>query len=723
MQDLVLQMPYVYFEKDPQMSAKSTKSLLFMLLMFNSGSSAYGAQIDRQALVERHNIKSKDMFSVFALGNGEFCFGVDGTGLHTFTGNALAHWAKHSVALPKGITKKDIPETGTFDQGHPAGPMKAPERYSALGQWMCNNPHPVNMGHFSFVMQDESCIMKGLLNDPLYSQYLECNRTLDLWRGIHSTAFKLKGKQVHVQTLVLPDSDTVVVRVESELLSTGELSVALEFPYPYPEIKRDNPYLGVLSSPERHKTVMTLSQKKLTCARKMDDDRYQAVWALLKGNAEFEQQPKQHRARLIPSKGTSTLEFLCSFAPENPKVTVHDFDQAAEKSSLAWKAFWESGGAIDLSGSSDPRWKELERRIVLSQYVMRSNNAGSLPPAEIGLMGTDYWKGKFHMEMVWWHLAHYALWDRWELAEKALCCYDRFLPIARKRAAQMGHRGAKWGKKNTPDGLMGPWDGNLILNWQQPHPIFFAELEYRLKPTQETLDKWKLIISETADFMASYPVWDEREGVYHLEPIRTANENGDGQDTAFELAYWRWGLDHAQRWRERLGLQRHPDWDKVREKLAPLPVENGVYVFCRKWLRTPEQLPLRIGHPDPLGPFAFLPLGGDIDLETAQNTMRHIYENWNWNNVWGWDNPWAAMAAARTGNAQMAVDILLMKNEENNYSKSGICAGWYFPGNGGWLYAVAMMAAGWDGCPERHAPGFPDDGSWTVKWEGLKKAP
>ena len=22
-----------------------------------------------------------------------------------------------------------------------------------------------------------------------------------------------------------------------------------------------------------------------------------------------------------------------------------------------------------------------------------------------------------------------------------------------------------------------------------------------------------------------------------------------------------------------------------------------------------------------------------------------------------------------------------------------------------------------------HAPGFPDDGSWAVKWEGLKKAP
>ena len=46
----------------------------------------------------------------------------------------------------------------------------------------------------------------------------------------------------------------------------------------------------------------------------------------------------------------------------------------------------------------------------------------------------------------------------------------------------------------------------------------------------------------------------------------------------------------------------------------------------------------------------------------------------------------------------------------------------YLPGTGGLLWATAMMAAGWDGGPERHAPGFPDDGSWVVNWEGLNKA-
>jgi hypothetical protein len=47
----------------------------------------------------------------------------------------------------------------------------------------------------------------------------------------------------------------------------------------------------------------------------------------------------------------------------------------------------------------------------------------------------------------------------------------------------------------------------------------------------------------------------------------------------------------------------------------------------------------------------------------------------------------------------------------------------YLPGNGGLLTAAAMMAAGWDGAPRRHAPGFPDNGQWCVRWENLRRMP
>jgi hypothetical protein len=82
------------------------------------------------------------------------------------------------------------------------------------------------------------------------------------------------------------------------------------------------------------------------------------------------------------------------------------------------------------------------------------------------------------------------------------------------------------------------------------------------------------------------------------------------------------------------------------------------------------------------------------------------------------------MTAARLGETKIAVDALLMNTEKNRYLANGHnyqrpnlpC---YLPGNGGMLYAVAMMAGGFSGAPRRSAPGFPDDGSWHVRVEGL----
>ena len=74
------------------------------------------------------------------------------------------------------------------------------------------------------------------------------------------------------------------------------------------------------------------------------------------------------------------------------------------------------------------------------------------------------------------------------------------------------------------------------------------------------------------------------------------------------------------------------------------------------------------------------------------------------------------------------MDALLLKTPKNHYRLNGHNhqrPGFtiYLPGNGGLLYAVAMMAAGWDGGPERHAPGFPDNRRSVVKWENLPPAP
>jgi hypothetical protein len=111
-----------------------------------------------------------------------------------------------------------------------------------------------------------------------------------------------------------------------------------------------------------------------------------------------------------------------------------------------------------------------------------------------------------------------------------------------------------------------------------------------------------------------------------------------------------------------------------------------------------------------------------------QRTLGWIWGNWNWPDTWGWDYPMLAMSAARLGEPVRAIDLLLLDTPKNhyginghNYQRPGLTI--YLPGNGGLLYATAMMAAGWDGAPKRNAPGFPDNGQWTVRWEGLRTAP
>jgi hypothetical protein len=82
------------------------------------------------------------------------------------------------------------------------------------------------------------------------------------------------------------------------------------------------------------------------------------------------------------------------------------------------------------------------------------------------------------------------------------------------------------------------------------------------------------------------------------------------------------------------------------------------------------------------------------------------------------------MTAARLGERKIALDALLMQTEKNRYLPNG--HNWqrpnlpcYLPGNGGLLYAIALMAAGWKGAPRSNAPGFPENESWRVRSEGL----
>ena len=668
------------------------------------------ARIDRQALVTRHNIAWNDLNGRIPLGNGEFCFNADATGLQTFGGNTMSHWGWHSFPLPEGWSKDRVPSTGTFQQGRNTGPDEFPKEAETLRTWMFDNPHIVNLGRLRFCSKDGT--------EPQPKDISGLARILDLWSGIQTSTYALQGKPVRVETCVHPSIDAVAVRIQSPLIASGDLQVAIDFAYPS---LNNGPWVGDFERIDAHKTEMTrTAERQARFLRGIDDTTYHASVAWSSG-AELRNGTSPH-AFYLSAPQEDTLEFVCAFSAAPIADALPSVEKFFKACAAHWQAFWSNGGAIDLSESKDPRWKELERRIVLSQYLMAAQSAGSWPSAENGLMGLDPWRSQFHMEMVWWHLAHYALWDRWPMAEKALGCYQRFEPAARELAAQLGYKGLKWGKSVGPEGRSAPWIGNQVLLWKQPHPLFFAELEYRIKPNRETLEKWANIIQGTAEHMADYPTRNEKTGLYSLDPVMPPSEQGITRDTVFDLAYWRWGLDKAQEWRERMGLPRQAHWDEVRDHLAPLPVVDGLFVHSAEWPDTYTKRAFE--HPDPVGVFGMLPPTQGVDIPTAHRTLLKIGQTWDWNRCWGWDFPWMAMAAARLGEPQMAVEALLKDvGDKNSYDIRGVNGGWYLPGNGGLLYAVAMMAAGWDGAPDQNAPGFPADGQWAVKCEGLHKAP
>ncbi|MBD3275860.1 MAG: hypothetical protein GF372_11140 [Candidatus Marinimicrobia bacterium] len=135
----------------------------------------------------------------------------------------------------------------------------------------------------------------------------------------------------------------------------------------------------------------------------------------------------------------------------------------------------------------------------------------------------------------------------------------------------------------------------------------------------------------------------------------------------------------------------------------------------------------RNDHPTLLGAFGMIP-NPQANQEQMRRTLHTVMDSWNWQRTWGWDYPLTAMTAARVGEPEIAIEALLMDVQKNTYLNNGHNyqddrLTLYLPGNGGLLSAVAMMAAGWEGAPDIHAPGFPQSDEWTVRWEGLHPLP
>ncbi|MDE3236991.1 MAG: hypothetical protein KGO81_13645 [Bacteroidota bacterium] len=689
---------------------------------------AFAQKINRKELVERHSVVNTkfDSLSSLTIGNGSFAFTVDNTGLQSFP-----------VAYEKGVPLGTESEWGwhsykdtahykfeeTLKKYHLNGrdvtysvQLKEPERNKDAVNWFRQNPHRLQLGNVGFEIKLKNG--KGASVNDIH----KIQQTLDMWTGEIHSSFTVEGEPVDVFTYCHQQQDAIAVSVQSPLLKENRLSIRLRFPYPtgnWADVGTN--YTG----DEKHQSILMSDNYSGTIHRILDTTSY---WVQMKWSQASSVLEKQKHYFLITPSACDNFQFECRFAPSTSSVALPSFIQTKNNSQLAWKAFWESGGAIDFSGSTDQRAFELERRVVLSQYLIKTQTAGHYPPQETGLTYNS-WYGKPHLEMHWWHALHFALWGRIALLEKSLDWYEKVFDDARKIAQRQGYDGVRWQKMTDNQGGESPSSVGAFLIWQQPHIISFAELCYREHHDESTLNKYKKLVFATADWMASFARYDSVLKRYVLgKGVIAAQERFKPEETfnpTYELVYWHWALKTAQQWRERLHLPRDKKWDDVLSNLSQLPVQRNKYLFAESATDSYINLEYRTDHPSVLGALGMLPKTSLVDTSIMKNTFQWIWNNWKWKDTWGWDFPLTAMTATRLGLPEKAIDALLMPIQTNTYLNNGHNyqdqrLTIYLPGNGGLLSAIAVMCAGYDGCTTS-LPGIPKDGSWKVRWEGLRK--
>lgn len=681
--------------------------------------------INREALVQRHNpqLTQIDPTSPFTVGNGRFAFTADVTGFQSLAGfyyangiplETKARWAWHSRENPEGFTLDDTNEK--FDAY--GQKVSFPTNIgSPAGQWLRQNPHDLPLARIGLQLGGEELAA---------NQLSDIDQHLNIWTGILASHYKLAGQNVNVSTAVHGDKDLVAFNITSPLIASSELGMTIRFPRGYDPLIKNNPDLVWDKDDEHTTTVIYQDDHSAMFQRKVDSARHylRIGWS---GPAEFTKMDK-HFYRILPTGHEDNIVFSVEFsqAPFDSTEPL-EFAEIVTSTATAWRDYWMDGGAIDFSGSTDPRAHELERRVVLSQYLLGVQARAEIPTQETGLTSSS-WYGKHHTEMAWWHAAHWALWGREQNLERVLNWYIDNLESARALAKRRGLNGARWAKMVGPDNRESP-GGNPLIIWNQPQVAHLAELLYQIDSSTDVLNRYATLVEETALGLESMLVWDEKNRHWSLEPpIWIAQEIYNPRQTrnpAFELAYWRFGLQIAQQWRTRLGKPENESWQEKINQLAPLPQKDGKYVAIESIPDTFDNIASRQDHPTMLAPLGLLN-DKTVDTNVMANTLFAILQSWDWEEkIWGWDYPMIAMTAARLGKPDIAVDVLLMDAPHNHYLPNGHCPSQgallpvYLPANGALLSAVAMMAAGWQGAPEKPAPGFPIDGSWKVKAEGL----
>ncbi len=151
-----------------------------------------------------------------AVGNGEFAFNFDVTGLQSFPEyyektmpiGILSTWGWHSFPNPNGysLASFKMETIKKYDRQFvfPASSTSNPAPDAA---YLRENENRIGLGRIGLEMT------KADGSKVAITDLKNIDEKLDLWGGILTSSFEVDGVPVHVETAVHPDRDEVAVRI------------------------------------------------------------------------------------------------------------------------------------------------------------------------------------------------------------------------------------------------------------------------------------------------------------------------------------------------------------------------------------------------------------------------------------------------------------------------------------------------------------------------------
>jgi hypothetical protein len=200
--------------------------LTFSFSFSGCRSSVFSDKIDRYALVNRHNILvgGFDSLNSLSIGNGDFAFTTDITGLQTFYENysngvplgTQSNWGWHVNPNPENyeisesvrmykVNGRDVPYLHQYT---------GDSRQARVSEYFRANPHRIHLGFIRLIMLKE---------DGAYAEINDIKtpkHRLDLWQGKITSEFVFENEPVRVEVVCHQDMDLVSARITSPLLSS-----------------------------------------------------------------------------------------------------------------------------------------------------------------------------------------------------------------------------------------------------------------------------------------------------------------------------------------------------------------------------------------------------------------------------------------------------------------------------------------------------------------------